>query len=171
MGERNVSERGILVERSSMDEGVPMKTRLQVILSAFLLLVIPACANIDFQSSTPSPVPHGPEIHGVFAGNTPCIPQARPLLQIPEDADCDQIIWSLVLRQDPQTGAPTTYSLKSAYGLSKQGTNNLVGGGTSYFDGRELERSQRGQRMIRMQPYIKSILMTLNYSVISEDKR
>jgi hypothetical protein len=114
-----------------MDEGVPMKSRLQVILSAFLLLVIPACANINFQTSTPSPVPHGPEIRGVFAGNTPCNTQVRSLFQIPDKADCDQIIWSLVLSQDPQIGTPTTYSLKSSYGLSKQGTNGLVDGGTS----------------------------------------
>jgi hypothetical protein len=39
------------------------------------------------------------------------------------------MIWDLVLYQDPQTGTPTTYSLKSAYGLSKQGTNGLIGGG------------------------------------------
>src|SRR5678816_4240813 len=89
-----------------------------------------ACANLNLKIATPTPVPRGPDIRGVFAGNTPCVAQVRPLLQIPQDADCDQIIWSLVLRQDPQTGAPTTYSLKSAYGLSKQGTNNLVGGGT-----------------------------------------
>ena len=40
------------------------------------------------------------------------------------------MIWSLVFYQDTQTKAPTTYQLNSAYGLSKQGTNNLVGGGT-----------------------------------------
>jgi len=64
-------------------------------------------------------------------GNTPCNTQARPLLQIPEDADCEQIIWSLVLRQDPQTGVPSTFSLKGSYGMSKQGSNDLIGGGTS----------------------------------------
>jgi hypothetical protein len=40
------------------------------------------------------------------------------------------MIWSLVLHQDLQTGIPTTYRLKSAYGLPKQGTNDLIGGGT-----------------------------------------
>src|SRR5262245_45605719 len=94
------------------------------------LFALSACANINLQSATPTPVPRGPEIHAVFAGNTPCSAQARPLPQIPADTDCEQMIWSLVLYQDPQTGVPTTYSLKSSYGMSKQGTNDLIGGGT-----------------------------------------
>ena len=107
-----------------------MKPCFHVFLSAFTLLTITACANFNSQINTPSPVPRGPGIHAVFAGITPCSAQARPLPQIPSDTDCEQTIWSLVLYQDPQTGTPTTYSLKSAYGLSKQGTNDLVGGGT-----------------------------------------
>ena len=108
-----------------------MKPSFHVFFSAFTLLTITACANINSQIAAPSPVPHGPEIHGVFEGMTPCSPLTRPLPQVPADADCDQMIWNLVLYQDPQTGTPTTYSLKSAYGLSKQGTNGLIGGGTS----------------------------------------
>ena len=107
-----------------------MKPCFRLILLVFAIPGITSCANLNLQRATPTPVPRGPDIRGVFAGNTPCIAQVRPVLQIPEDADCDQIIWSLVLRQDPQTGAPATYSLISYYGLSKQGTNNLVGGGT-----------------------------------------
>jgi hypothetical protein len=41
------------------------------------------------------------------------------------------MIWNVTLHQDPQTGTPTTYSLQTSYGLSKQGTNDLVGGGTT----------------------------------------
>jgi hypothetical protein len=62
---------------------------------------------------------------------TPCNEGAKALLHIPANVDCDQMIWRLVLYQDPQTGAPTTYNLKTSYGLSKQGTNDLVDGGTS----------------------------------------
>jgi hypothetical protein len=40
------------------------------------------------------------------------------------------MIWDLILYQDPETGAPTTYNLKSAYGLPLQGTNDLIDGGT-----------------------------------------
>jgi hypothetical protein len=114
----------------SLLNGVTMKLFFNLVL-AFALWSIPACASANSQMSTPSPVPpQGSEILGVFQGNTPCSAQARPLPQIPSDADCEQMIWSLVLYQDPQTKAPTTYQLNSAYGLPKQGTNDLVGGGT-----------------------------------------
>lgn len=107
-----------------------MKPCFHVFLLAFTLLTVTACANVNSQTMTPSPAPRGPEIHGVFEGVTPCSNLTRPLPQIPADTNCEQMIWSLVLRQDPETGAPTTYSLKSAYGLPKQNTNDLVGGGT-----------------------------------------
>jgi len=111
-----------------------MKPCFHVFLSAFALLMIAACANVNSQiatPSTPSPVPLGPEIHGVFEGITPCSSLTRPLPQIPADSDCEQMIWNLVLYQDPQTGTPTIYSLKSAYGIPQQNTNGLVGGGTA----------------------------------------
>ena len=98
-------------------------------LLALALLSISACAGVNSQDSTPSPVPHGSQILGVFLGDTPCTAQVRPLFQIPSDADCDQMIWSLVLYQDPETKIPTTYQLNTSYGLSKQGTNDLIGGG------------------------------------------
>jgi hypothetical protein len=107
-----------------------MRLCFHVFLSAFTLLAVTACTNVNSQIATPSPVLRGPDIHGVFEGITPCSPLTRPLPQIPADTDCEQMIWRLVLYQDPQTGTPTTYSLKSAYGLPKQGTNDLVGGGT-----------------------------------------
>jgi hypothetical protein len=40
------------------------------------------------------------------------------------------MIWKIVLHQDPESGRPTTFELNSAYGVSKQGTPDLVGGGT-----------------------------------------
>jgi hypothetical protein len=102
------------------------------VLSAFTLFTISACANVNSQTSTPSPMPpQGSEIHSMFAGVTPCSAQARPLPQIPPDTDCEQMIWNLVFYHDPRTETPTTYQLNSAYGLSKPNTNDLVGGGTS----------------------------------------
>ena len=104
------------------------------VLLALTMLSVSACAsaNVSSPTSAPSPIPpQGSEILSVFQGNTPCSAQARPLPQIPSDADCEQIIWSLTLYQDPQTKAPTTYQLNSSYGVSKQGTNDLVGGGTA----------------------------------------
>ena len=108
-----------------------MKQCFNVFLLAVTLLTITACANINSQITTPSPFPRGPEIYGVFQGNTPCSRQARPLPQIPADTDCEQMKWNLVLYQDPVTGAPATYNLTSAYGLAKPNTNDLVNGGTS----------------------------------------
>ncbi|RPI94563.1 MAG: hypothetical protein EHM40_06150 [Chloroflexi bacterium] len=107
-----------------------MKTRSNVLLLAFALLTTSACTGVNSQIITSSPGPRGPEVHGVFAGTTPCSPSARPLPQIPADTDCEQMIWNLVLYQDPSTGTPTTYSLKGAYGLPEQNTNDLDGGGT-----------------------------------------
>lgn len=102
------------------------------VLSAFTILTISACANLNSQTSTPSPIPpKGSEIHSIFSGVTPCSAGAGALPQIPPDTDCEQMIWNLVLYHDPQTGTPTTYRLNSAYGLSKPNTNELVDGGTS----------------------------------------
>ena len=107
-----------------------MKYPCNLILSAVMIGMLTACGNVSSQMSTPTSVPRGPELYGVFQANTPCSSQARPLPQIPTNTDCEQMIWHLVLYQDPATGAPTTYRLESAYGLPKQGTNELVGGGT-----------------------------------------
>jgi hypothetical protein len=107
-----------------------MKPCFYSFLLVFALSIVTACANIRSQTATPSPVVAGPALHGVFEGNTPCSALARPLPQIPADTNCEQMIWKLILYQDPETGAPTIYRLKSAYGLPKQNTNDLVGGGT-----------------------------------------
>ena len=106
-----------------------MKTLFQGFLFA-LMLVSTACTSVNAPGPISSPVPRGPELWGVFRGITPCSPQTRPLPQIPADADCEQMIWDLVLYQDPEAGTPTTYRLESAYGRSKQNTNDLVDGGT-----------------------------------------
>jgi hypothetical protein len=80
---------------------------------------------------TPSSVLLGPALYGVFQANTPCSAEARPLSQIPVDAECEQMKWNLVLYQDPATNSPTTYNLTSSYGISKPNTNDLIEGGTS----------------------------------------
>jgi hypothetical protein len=70
------------------------------------------------------------DILGIFQGITPCSGKTPAMPQIPADSDCEQLIWEITLRQDPKTGAPTTYELHSAYGLPQQNTNGLVNGGT-----------------------------------------
>ena len=106
-----------------------MKPCFRVFLLAFM--AISACARANFQNASSSAVPPGAEIRGVFGGMTPCGDPAKRLFQIPAKVECDQMIWNVVLYQDPQSGVPTTYSLKTSYGLSKQGTNDLFDGGTS----------------------------------------
>ena len=107
-----------------------MKYPFNLILSAVMLLTVTACANVSTQIPTTSPVPPGPEIYGFFQANTPCSADAKPLPQIPADTNCEQMKWDLILFQDTATGVPTTYRLNSAYGLPKQGTNDLIDGGT-----------------------------------------
>lgn len=108
-----------------------MRPVFKLFLPVLAVFVMPACAAINPQSATPTPIPSGLEIRGLFAGMTPCSVQAKLLFQIPARTDCEQMIWHLVLYQDPQTGVPATFSLKTSYGLSKQGTNDLIDGGTS----------------------------------------
>ena len=108
-----------------------MKPRFHRFLAVFMLWTVSACADLSQPTATPSPIPLGPKVRGVFEGVTPCSAQDRALPQIPPDSDCEQMKWHLTLYQDPQTGAPTTYRLESAYGRSKPNTNDLVDGGTS----------------------------------------
>jgi hypothetical protein len=108
-----------------------MKHWLNLVLSSMMLWMVTACANVSTQMPAPSPVPPGSELYGVFQANTPCTAEARPLPQIPADANCEQMKWNLVFYQDPATGDPTTYNLTSSYGMAKPNTNDLVDGGTS----------------------------------------
>ena len=108
-----------------------MKSLFNVLLSAWMLVAVTACATVISQITTPSPVPTGSPIRGVFEGITPCSHLTRPLPQIPADTNCEQMIWKFILYQDPDTGTPTTYTLNSAYGVPQQGTPGLAGGGTA----------------------------------------
>ena len=107
-----------------------MKSRINLLLWAAILLTVTACTTPISQTATSSPIPAGPSLHGVFEGITPCSPLTRPLPQIPVDTNCEQMIWKIILYQDPATKAPTTYRLESAFGVPKQGTPGLERGGT-----------------------------------------
>ena len=74
--------------------------------------------------------PTGSSNFGVFVASSPCDAASRPLLKIPEAADCELIKWRLTLYQDPGTLTPSTYELTYTYGLPQQGTNGLSRGGT-----------------------------------------
>ena len=66
---------------------------------------------------------------GVFLGSTPCSQGTRPAPGISVNTDCELIKWNLTLFQDESKKTPTTYKLHYVYGLPKQGTTGLIGGG------------------------------------------
>ncbi|WP_217602010.1 hypothetical protein [Chitinophaga sp. GbtcB8] len=65
----------------------------------------------------------------VFLASTPCSKGTRPLPGIPVNAVCELIKWKLVLYQDAFKKSPISYKLHCIYGLPKQGTTGLIGGG------------------------------------------
>lgn len=107
-----------------------MKPHLYLFLLAGMLLTVTACATASPQTATPVPIATGPNVHAVFEGITPCSRETRPLPQIPTDTNCEQMIWKVILYQDPTTGTPTTYALESAYGVPQPNTPGLAEGGT-----------------------------------------
>ena len=94
-----------------------------------LLTAIAALAGCDGRIP-PSTASTAPSILGVFEGTTPCHNIPRPLPQIPADVDCELMTWNLTLNQDSDSGAPTTFKLLSAYGLTQPNTPGIRGGGT-----------------------------------------
>jgi hypothetical protein len=110
-----------------------MRSRSFSILWVGILLTVTACAPFRTQipTTTPPPLPSGASIRGVFEGITPCSNLTRPLPQIPQDTDCELMAWKIVFYQDSVTGAPTTYILESAYGISQANTTSPAGGGTA----------------------------------------
>lgn len=117
-----------------------MKPLFRLLFATTLLVALTACATQAIPTATPviptiTPSPAtttatSSSLFAIFAGITPCSTQSKLLPQIPEDSNCEQMIWKLTLHQDPTTRAPTTYTLDSAYGLPKQGTQEIQNGGT-----------------------------------------
>lgn len=73
--------------------------------------------------------PDASSILGVFVASTPCSNGTRPLPGIAVNTDCELIKWKLTLYQNEVTKSPTTYKIHALYGLPKQGTKGLIGGG------------------------------------------
>ena len=109
-----------------------MKSRFYLFLRAALLLAVTACApdTIHTPTTIPATLPSGSSLHSVFEGTTACSSLTRPLPQIPEDTDCELMIWKIMLYRDAATGSPTTYTLESTYGPSQPNSLGPAGGGT-----------------------------------------
>jgi hypothetical protein len=74
----------------------------------------------------------GLDTPGVFEGNTPCGNGAGVVPITPPNAHCEQMVWKLTLNYDGARSTSTTYRLEGAYGMAKQGTRELVDGGTPF---------------------------------------
>src|SRR5688572_2835285 len=109
-----------------------MKSHFLLFLRIVMLLAVTACAPgiVQTPTTTPPATPSGSAVHGVFEGTTACSSLTRPLPHIPEDTDCELMIWKIMLYQDSATGAPTTYTLESTYGPSQPNSLGPAGGGT-----------------------------------------
>ena len=109
-----------------------MKSHFNLFLRVATLLILTACAPSIIQTPTTAPpaTPAGSSLRAVFEGTTACSSQTRPLSQIPEDTDCELMIWKIMLYQDAATGEPTTYALESTYGPSQPNSLGPAGGGT-----------------------------------------
>jgi hypothetical protein len=110
-----------------------MKSILNLQLIVLVLFPLTACTNAAravSATSIPTVEQTNPKIFGVFEGITPCSKETRPLSLIPEDTDCEEMIWKFMLFQDPSSEEPTTFELTSSYGLSQQNSTGLVNGGT-----------------------------------------
>lgn len=57
------------------------------------------------------PLAAGPDVFGVFAGNTPC--DIAQTLTLSAPADCGRVEWRLTLFKDPKSKDPTRYRLES----------------------------------------------------------
>jgi len=91
------------------------------IVPVLLFTITNACSQSNNRENS--------SVSGVFLASTPCSQGTRPLPGIPVNADCELIKWKLVLYQDEVKKTPTHYKLHCVYGLPKQGTTGLIGGG------------------------------------------
>jgi hypothetical protein len=89
-----------------------------------------ACFTVSTSCAQKNPPDTSSSILGTFVASTPCSEGTRPLPEIPVNAGCEFIRWSLTLYQTPKTFTPTAYKLQYTYGLAQQGTPGFIGGGT-----------------------------------------
>ena len=90
----------------------------------------PATANAAPEPSSigqQSDVPSGPSVFGVFVGRTPCHDLAREM-NISVREECIKRKWEVILYQNPETHAPTTFELfGSGYRpIPRKGTWRIV---------------------------------------------
>ena len=95
-----------------------------------IVIVTLSLLSLIFILPVTLPLPADSATFIVFVASSPCDAVSRPLLKIPETANCELIKWNLTLYHDPNTLAPTTYKLNYGYGIPEQGTNGLSQGGT-----------------------------------------
>jgi len=91
--------------------------------------ILPLLFFILTNSGTEQNSRESSSVIGSFAASTPCSQGTRPVPGIPVNADCELIKWNLTLFMDESQKTSGTYELHCVYGLPKQGTTGLIGGG------------------------------------------
>ncbi|WP_257667915.1 hypothetical protein [Parapedobacter tibetensis] len=91
------------------------------IFGAFLMAINVYCQTAFTGSSTDSVI---------FVASTPCSAGTRPLPGIPAKAACELIKWELKLFGGSEAQQSGTYMLDCDFGEPKQGTKELMHGGT-----------------------------------------
>lgn len=91
-----------------------------VILAATCLGPTTSCSQINTSGQQ--------SVLNVFEATTPCDDVPGTMLKITTNDKCEMIKWKLTLYQDPNTYAPSVYTLVCRYGLPKQGTRDFLEG-------------------------------------------
>src|SRR5580765_1926979 len=82
------------------------------------------------------------KIAAAYIASSPCDSILKTMLGIPAGTKCDQVTWNLKLFRDSQTLDPTSYTLRCVYGLSKQGSRELMPGAVTIDANGKCEKSK-----------------------------
>jgi len=105
--------------------------------------------NEPYVTTTSKPFPTGKDVYGIFEGRGACQELAK-VLNKDVPPDCFKTKWGLVLYQNPETKAPTTYVLEGSFYRQaiRKGTWNIVRGTKTEPDALVLELAADNQPTI-----------------------
>lgn len=86
-----------------------------------------ASPDLTLEPTALATVPNGSPILGVFSGRTPCDDAFYDFAKATPDAACTKLKWGLHLNRDPQTGQPTTYTLRNVFVIPETQIKDLEG--------------------------------------------
>lgn len=143
-----------------------MKEFIQILFNAAIAVCYLTTSSCAQENPTTEP-------YAIFVASTPCIEVARPLHNIPADADCDLIQWNLTLYQDAKTKLPTQYALSSEWGFyidnrtyETRGTNDKVEGKWKIVKGTKTNPEAEVYQLNPDQPELSVSFLKLDDNVI-----